>query len=169
MHRDIKPENILLTRAARWWPTSASRGRSSAAGATGSRQTGLIVGTPAYMSPEQAVGEGGSMDAAIVRLGCVVYEMLAGEPPFAGETPQAMIARASPTRPQPSRRIAPEVPAALDAALRRRSPRPADRFASAAACWRRLSAVAARRGRVPPVAAAAESRRVDRGAARSPI
>ena len=81
------------TRARRWSPTSAS-GRRSPARAKSITQTGLAVGTPAYMSPEQSAGELGTDGRSdLYSLGCVLYEMLAGEPPFTGVTPQAIIAK----------------------------------------------------------------------------
>ena len=122
MHRDIKPENILLTRAARWSRTSASR-RALGRGRRRTRLTAdrALARHAAYMSPEQAAGErtlDGRSD--LYSLGCVLYEMLAGEPPFTGPTPQAIIAKRF-TEPAPSLagRIGRDVPAALDQALRR--------------------------------------------------
>ena len=91
IHRDIKPENIMLTRDGN--TLVADFGIARAVGAEGSERltvTGLSVGTPAYMSPEQAAGASeldGRTD--IYALGCVLYEMLAGEAPFTGTTPQA--------------------------------------------------------------------------------
>jgi eukaryotic-like serine/threonine-protein kinase len=94
VHRDIKPENILLEGNQ---AVLADFGIASAASGTGGERltgTGLALGTPAYMSPEQAAGER-HLDARtdVYSLGCVVYEMLAGEPPFTGSTPQAIIAK----------------------------------------------------------------------------
>ncbi|HUR94837.1 MAG TPA: serine/threonine-protein kinase, partial [Gemmatimonadales bacterium] len=91
VHRDIKPENILL---AHGHARVADFGVARALEAAGSEQltsTGLAIGTPAYMSPEQAGG--GEVDARsdVYALGCVVHEMLAGEPPFTGPTPQAVV------------------------------------------------------------------------------
>ena len=95
IHRDIKPENILLTGdGTRWWPTSASPGRWAERDEK-LTETGMAVGTPAYMSPEQASGDSASWTRAptSIRSAAVLYEMLAGEPPFAAPTAQAMIAR----------------------------------------------------------------------------
>ena len=92
VHRDIKPENILLHEGS---AMVADFGIGKALSGDGSlTQTGMVVGTPTYMSPEQASGEptvDGRSD--LYSLGCVLYEMLTGEPPFTGATPQAVIAK----------------------------------------------------------------------------
>lgn len=93
VHRDIKPENILL---ADGQPIVADFGIARAVELGGSEQltaTGISIGTPKYMSPEQAVGEAVDERSDIYSLGCVLYEMLAGEPPFTGPTTQAIIAK----------------------------------------------------------------------------
>jgi serine/threonine-protein kinase len=135
IHRDIKPENILLT-GSHALVADFGIGRVLQSGPEDLRltETGLSVGTPAYMSPEQAAGDRdlrGGTD--IYSLGAVVYEMLAGEPPFAGPTAQSMIARRL-TEAAPSvRQHRPAVPEAVDAAIQRALARvPADRFATAA-------------------------------------
>ena len=122
IHRDIKPENILLTRDGT--TLVADFGIAKALG-TDDRltQTGMAVGTPAYMSPEQATGDAG-LDARtdIYSLGTVLYEALAGEPPFTGATAQAMIVRRM-SEPAPSvRRARPTVPEAVDDAIRAKFP-----------------------------------------------
>ena len=91
VHRDIKPENILL---AEGHALLADFGISRPLGTAGERltETGIVVGTPAYMSPEQATGEAVDGRTDIYSLGVVLFEMLAGEPPFTGPTPQAIIA-----------------------------------------------------------------------------
>ena len=97
-------------------------------------ETGMTVGTPAYMSPEQASGER-ELDARtdIYALGCVLYEMLAGEPPFTGPTAQAIIAKRFNTAVTPLRVVRPDVPGSVDLAVLRALARtPADRFTSAA-------------------------------------
>jgi serine/threonine-protein kinase len=106
-------------------------------------ETGLAVGTPAYMSPEQAAGER-ELDARtdIYSLGTVLYEMLTGEPPFAGPTMQAMAARRLTGEVPSVRQLRPTVPEAVDQAIRTAlAPVPADRFASAGELARALTPV----------------------------
>src|SRR6476469_7912863 len=132
LHRDIKPENILLTRDGNTLVADFGVARALVA-EEGLTQTGLTVGTPAYMSPEQAAGER-QLDARsdIYSLGCVLYEMLTGEPPFTGPTAQAIMAKRFSTSPTPIRVTRPEVPAEVDEIVQRALARtPADRFASA--------------------------------------
>ena len=131
IHRDIKPENILLEGDE---AVVADFGVARAIDAAAERltETGLALGTPAYMSPEQAAGErmlDGRSD--LYAVGCVLYEMLAGEPPFTGPTAQAILAKRF-SAPIPSLRIAREgVPEAIDRAISRALARsPADRFAT---------------------------------------
>ncbi|HJR34475.1 MAG TPA: protein kinase [Gemmatimonadales bacterium] len=134
IHRDIKPENILLHGGH---AMVADFGIALAASRTegGSRmtETGMSLGTPFYMAPEQAMGEREiTAKADIYALGCVLYEMLTAEPPFTGATPQAIVARVMTEEPRPltlqRRTIPPHVEAAVMTAL---SKLPADRFASA--------------------------------------
>jgi Flp pilus assembly protein TadD len=152
VHRDIKPENILLTgrspesglpRAGGCHALVADFGIAHVADAgSGQRltETGLVLGTPAYMSPEQAAGER-AIDARsdVYALGCVLYEMLVGEPPYTGPTTQAIIARCL-TNPIPSVRAArPTVPTSLEAVVSRALAKvPADRWPSAADFGRAL-------------------------------
>ena len=133
IHRDIKPENILLHEGR---PLVADFGIAlavSAAGTARMTQTGLSLGTPHYMSPEQAVGER-QIDhrTDIYALGAVLYEMLTGEPPFTGATVQAIIAKVMSERPVPPSTVRDTVPAYVEAAvLTALAKLPADRFASA--------------------------------------
>ncbi|HSQ31155.1 MAG TPA: protein kinase [Gemmatimonadaceae bacterium] len=92
VHRDIKPENVLL---ADGQPIVADFGIARALEGAGEQltSTGVSIGTPTYMSPEQAAGEHVDERADIYSLGCVLYEMLAGEPPFTGPTTQAIVAK----------------------------------------------------------------------------
>ena len=132
VHRDIKPENILLFAGE---PMVADFGIALAldrAGGERLTQTGFSLGTPVYMSPEQACADphlDGRTD--IYSLGCVLYEMLAGEPPYTGTTPQAIVAKRL-SQPPPPLRIVREVPEALDQAIQTALARnPADRFMTA--------------------------------------
>ena len=153
VHRDIKPENILLSGDE---ALVADFGIARAADAAGERltETGIIVGTPAYMSPEQGAGDT-TIDgrADVYALGCVLYEMLAGQPPFTGSTAQAVLARHALDPVPPLRTIRPDLPEAVDrTVLRALAKAPADRFPSVAAFKAALIASATerpRRRRVP--------------------
>ena len=133
VHRDIKPANILLHDRQ---PVIADFGIALAVSASGADRltaTGFSPGTPLYMSPEQATGErhiGAATD--IFALGCVLYEMLVGEPPYNGATPQAILAKIITAEPVPATAQRKSVPANVDAAIRRALQKlPADRFESA--------------------------------------
>jgi len=154
IHRDIKPENILLHEGE---AMVTDFGIALASGAMpGDRLTeiGLMVGTPAYMSPEQASAER-TLDARsdVYSLGCVLYELLAGEPPYTGATAQAVITKRF-TDPVPRvRRLRATVPPAVeDALLKALASAPADRFASASAFAAALTAPVGVRRRSPSVA-----------------
>ncbi|MEE8116470.1 MAG: serine/threonine-protein kinase [Gemmatimonadales bacterium] len=118
LHRDIKPGNILLDGdRALVCDFGIARAIEVAAGDSLS-SSGLIVGTPTYMSPEQARHEE-DIDgrADIFSLGCVLYEMLVGEPPFSGPTIQAVIARITKEPPPKIRVVRPDVPQHVEAAV----------------------------------------------------
>ena len=144
VHRDIKPENILLFGNE---PMVADFGIALAVDAADQdrlTQTGFSLGTPAYMSPEQALGDA-RLDhrTDIYSLGCVVYEMLAGEPPYTGPTPQAIVAKRL-TGPPPPLAAVRDVPGALEQAIDKALARnPADRFATGRDFARALAEAAA--------------------------
>src|SRR6185369_123258 len=133
IHRDIKPENILLQAGH---ATVADFGIALAvqqAGGHRMTQTGLSLGTPQYMSPEQAMGEK-SIDARsdLYALGAVTYEMLAGEAPFTGPTVQAIVARVMTEEPRPLHAQRKAIPEQVeDAVMRALEKLPADRWSSA--------------------------------------
>jgi len=133
IHRDLKPENILLQSGQ---PVIADFGIAlavSKAGGNRITQTGLSLGTPQYMSPEQATGDrviDGRSD--IYSLAAVTYEMLTGEPPHIGNTAQAIIARLLTDKPRPIRSTRSAVPEHVEATLERALEKlPADRFGTA--------------------------------------
>ncbi|NIW36442.1 MAG: protein kinase [Gemmatimonadetes bacterium] len=134
IHRDVKPENVLL-HDGRALVADFGIALAASRSSDGTRltETGMSLGTPHYMSPEQAMGER-DLDARsdVYALGCVLYEMLAGEPPFDGPTAQSIVAKvvtAQPERLTTHRKtVPPHVEAAVDTALQKL---PADRFASA--------------------------------------
>ena len=135
VHRDIKPENILLHDGqALVADFGIALAVSRSDGGTRMTETGMSLGTPHYMSPEQAMGEREiTARSDVYALGCITYEMLTGDPPFTGSTAQAIVARVVTETPRSltaqRRTVPPQVEAAVLTALEKL---PADRFASAA-------------------------------------
>jgi serine/threonine-protein kinase len=133
IHRDIKPENILLSGGhARVADFGIARAITTAAGGR-LTETGIAIGTPLYMSPEQLSAEG-ALDGRsdLYSLGVVLYEMLAGEPPYTGPTAQAVLARKSSGDIPKISTIREAVPSGVEAAvLRALAKTPADRFVTA--------------------------------------
>ncbi|MHC4107210.1 MAG: serine/threonine-protein kinase, partial [Planctomycetota bacterium] len=134
IHRDVKPENVLL-HDGRALVADFGIALAASRSSDGTRltETGMSLGTPHYMSPEQAMGER-DLDARsdVYALGCVLYEMLAGEPPFDGPTAQSIVAKVLTAQPERlttyRKTVPPHVEAAVDTALQKL---PADRFGSA--------------------------------------
>ena len=141
IHRDMKPENLLLTQDGNTLVADFGIARSLGGAEQRLTETGLAVGTPAYMSPEQASGEqdiGARSD--IYSLGAVLYEMLAGEPPFTGPTAQAVIAKRFSGVVPSVRQARSTVPEWVDQAVTRAlAVVPADRYATASELARALS------------------------------
>ena len=133
VHRDIKPENILLQDGSALVADFGIALAVQQAGGSRMTQTGMSLGTPAYMSPEQAMGErdiGARSD--VYALGAMTYEMLTGEPPFTGLNSQAIVAKVLTETPPPLRPKRPTVPPAVEhAVLTALQKLPADRFGSA--------------------------------------
>jgi serine/threonine-protein kinase len=141
VHRDVKPENILLEAGHAVVADFGIARAVSAAGGERLTQTGIAIGTPTYMSPEQAAGSGdldGRSD--LYALGCVLYEMLAGQPPFIAPTAEGLVRQhmtaEAPTVTQLRPKVSGEVAQAIDRVLAKN---PADRFATAAAFTKALA------------------------------
>ncbi len=151
VHRDIKPENMLLS-GGHTVIADFGLARALTQAAGGFTSSGLVVGTPQYMSPEQGAGSG-AVDARsdIYSLGCVLYEMLSGEPPFTGPTPQAVIARHVSERVPSLAVVRPAVPPALEEVVERSLAKmPADRFPTAQAFGEALERAAQPGARARP-------------------
>jgi Tol biopolymer transport system component len=135
IHRDIKPENILLQGGHALVADFGIALAVQSAGGQRLTQTGLSLGTPQYMSPEQAMGER-AIDARsdVYALGAVTYEMLAGDPPFTGSSVQAIVAKVMTEKPSPIRTVRDTVPEGIeDAVLTALAKLPADRWPTASA------------------------------------
>jgi Tol biopolymer transport system component/tRNA A-37 threonylcarbamoyl transferase component Bud32 len=129
VHRDIKPENILFEAGHAVVADFGIARALTVAGGERLTETGVYVGTPAYMSPEQGLGEAVDERADIYALGCVLFEMLAGDAPFPGTSAQAILARKA-VEPAPSLRVVRDtVPGAVEEVVAKALARvPADRF-----------------------------------------
>ena len=159
IHRDIKPGNILIQGGE---PVVADFGIALAVGAAGGSrltETGLSVGTPYYMSPEQATGDQALGPASdTYALACVLYEMLVGEAPYLGNTAQAVLGKIIAGKPVSATEHRPSIPANVDAALRCALEKlPADRFTSAQEFVRALGDEHFRHGEVEAGVGAAVS------------
>ena len=150
IHRDIKPENLLLTDDGNTLVADFGIARGVESGGDDKlTETGMVVGTPAYMSPEQAAGDKG-LDARtdVYSLAAVLYEMLSGEPPFTGATMQAMLVRRLTEPPPSARSVRANLPESADQAIRKAlSPVVADRFGTMAQFGQALQAADAPRRR----------------------
>ncbi len=151
VHRDIKPENILLESGhavvADFGIARAVSAAVSTAGASSLTQAGTAIGTPAYMSPEQASGDELDGRSDLYALGCVTYEMLAGQPPFMGPTVESLIHQHLVALPPLVTQMRGAVPAAVAEAVQRAlAKNPADRFVSLGEFARALRAEAGTSG-----------------------
>jgi tetratricopeptide (TPR) repeat protein/tRNA A-37 threonylcarbamoyl transferase component Bud32/TolB-like protein len=154
VHRDIKPDNILLSgQHALVADFGIARAMHDAAGNERLTATGMALGTPAYMAPEQATGEAVDHRADLYALGVVGYEMLAGEPPFRGRTAQMVVAAHLSESPRPIQLHRPALPPALAATIMRcLEKHPADRMQSAAEVTQQLEIAATPAGGFAPIA-----------------
>jgi len=136
VHRDVKPENILFADDhALLSDFGIAQVRASSEGESETLTlAGFTLGTPEYMSPEQAAGESAvGVPGDIYSLACVIYEMLAGEPPLTGATPRATMAKQVTERPRPLRSLRPDAPAGFERVLEKAlAKNPAERFTTIA-------------------------------------
>jgi serine/threonine-protein kinase len=142
VHRDIKPENILLADGHAMVADFGIARAITAAGTDTVTEAGIAIGTPAYMSPEQASAER-QLDARsdLYSLACVLFEALAGEPPFMGPNARAILARHLTEPARPVRALRPETPVAVERAISRALAKsPLDRYATVAAFLAALEA-----------------------------
>jgi eukaryotic-like serine/threonine-protein kinase len=146
VHRDIKPANVLLEQSDALVADFGVARAIAAAGSDRLTGSGIVVGTPTYMSPEQAAGEARSDGRSdVYALGCVVYEMFAGEPPYAGPSAQAVLAKHMQAPVPDIRVVRPTIGEETQRVLAKALAKvPADRFASAGEFARALQASAAR-------------------------
>jgi oligopeptide transport system substrate-binding protein len=137
VHRDIKPANIIV--GAGDHATLTDFGIAKAAENTRLTRTGMLVGTPEYMSPEQASGQPVGPASDLYSLGIVIYQMLAGRAPFQGDTTPALLHKQVYEQPQPVRTHAPDLPKGVDAVLAKALAKdPSQRFSSAVELTRAL-------------------------------
>ena len=130
IHRDVKPGNVMLTRDGDI--KVMDFGIARAATDDTLTQTGMVLGTASYLSPEQSRGDPVDHRSDVYSLGCVLYEMLGGRPPFAGETPVGVAYKHVHERPEPLSTANPEIPAEVEAVVMRALEKdPADRYESA--------------------------------------
>jgi serine/threonine protein kinase/tetratricopeptide (TPR) repeat protein len=132
LHRDVKPENILFADGHALVADFGVAHAISAVAGDPITEGGIALGTPAYMSPEQASGEQDLTAASdVYSLACVVYEMLAGVPPVLGSSPRATMAKQVTEKPRPVRTLRPETPSGVESAIMRAlAKNPKDRFGS---------------------------------------
>ncbi len=151
LHRDIKPANILLAAHHAYISDFGVARALEEGGKKRLTATGIVVGTPSYMSPEQAGGEPLDHRSDLYAAACVICEMLCGESPFASRTARATMARRLTEEPRSLRTTRPSVPEEVDLVLRRSLSRlPADRFASASEFKRELLSPSPTRERASP-------------------
>ncbi|MDR3084664.1 MAG: protein kinase, partial [Streptomyces sp.] len=132
VHRDIKPANVIITNSGAVKVMDFGIARAMHTAASTMTQTGMVMGTPQYLSPEQALGKTIDTRSDLYAVGCLLYELLALRPPFTGETPLSVVYQHVQDMPQLPSTAAPEVPPELDGlTMRALAKDPDDRFQTA--------------------------------------
>ena len=140
IHRDLKPQNIMLDQSGRAFVMDF--GIAKAVGTEDPTARGLVVGTPEYMSPEQAGGHPADERSDIYSFGCIIYEMLTGRKPFSAESARDMLGKHMSEEPVPPSRFSPGLPAGLERlVLKCLEKSPARRYSTAADLFSALEAV----------------------------
>src|SRR3954453_20534739 len=148
IHRDVKPANIMITKTGAVKVMDFGIARATTDGQAAVTQTAAVIGTAQYLSPEQARGEAVDARSDVYAAGCVLYELLTGEPPFTGDSPVAVAYQHVREDPKSPSEVNPAVPPALDAiVLKALSKNPANRYQSAAEM--RSDLVRVRSGQAP--------------------
>jgi serine/threonine-protein kinase len=133
VHRDVKPANIMITKTGAVKVMDFGIARAVSDGQAAVTQTAAVIGTAQYLSPEQARGEAVDARSDVYAAGCVLFELLTGEPPFTGDSPVAVAYQHVREDPRPPSAVNPRVPPALDAiVLKAMAKGPANRYQSAA-------------------------------------
>ena len=133
VHRDIKPGNVMLTRGGEVKVMDFGIARAAADASSAMTQTAAVIGTAAYLSPEQARGEHVDARSDLYSTGCLLYELITGAPPFTGDNPVAVAYQHVREDPEPPSAYDPELPASVDAVvLKAMAKNPANRYQSAA-------------------------------------
>ena len=163
VHRDIKPANVMLNRNGEVKVMDFGIARAMADGASTMTQTSAVIGTAQYLSPEQARGEQVDARSDIYSAGCLLYELLAGRPPFVGDSPVSVAYQHVREEPIPPSHIDPDVPAAADAiVLRALTKDREERYQTADEMRADIRSALAGRPVAPPPRDAADRRRPGR-------
>ncbi|WP_086823322.1 Stk1 family PASTA domain-containing Ser/Thr kinase [Allokutzneria sp. NRRL B-24872] len=131
VHRDVKPANVMITRGGAVKVMDFGIARAVADGQAAVTQTAAVIGTAQYLSPEQARGESVDARSDVYAAGCVLFELMTGEPPFTGDSPVAVAYQHVREEPKPPSSLNPQIPQVLDAiVLKAMSKNPANRYQS---------------------------------------